>query len=91
MLQRLVGIFAGSLLLVAVAAPGLSGGSALAFSNGSGNSSSAPGQANAIQNCIDSIANQNGNGQTGSETGNDDHDGKTLGTAVTNCDHFWTP
>ena len=89
MLKRLVGIFAGGLLLVAVAVPALGGGSALAFSNGGGNSGSAPGQANAIANCVDAIANQNANGQTGLNTGNNDHDNKTLNTAVTDCDHFW--
>jgi len=89
MLQRLIGIFAGGLLLVAVTVPALGGGSALAFTNGGGESSSAPGQANAIQNCIDNIQKQNGNGQTGSATGNNDHDNKVLNTAVTDCDHFW--
>ncbi len=89
MRKRLVGLFVGGLLLVAVTVPALGGGSALAFSNGGGNSSSAPGQANAIQNCIDNIVKQNANGQTGSATGNNDHDNKTLNTAVTNCDHFW--
>ena len=89
MLKRLVGIFAGGLLLMAVAVPAMGGSSAEAFSNGGGNSATAPGQANAIQNCINNITNQNTNGQTGLATGNNDHDNKVLNTAVTNCDHFW--
>ena len=91
MLKRLVGIFAGGLLLMAVAVPAMGGSGAEAFSNGGGNSGSAPGQANAIANCVDVLVNQDANGQTGSDTGNNDHDGKTLNEAVTNCDHFWTP
>jgi len=88
MLQRLVATFAGGLLLVAVTVPALGGGSALAFSNNA-NPNAADGQANAIANCADNILKQNANGQTGSATGNNDHDNKTLNTAVTDCDHFW--
>ncbi len=88
MLKRLVGIFAGGLLLMAVAVPAMGGSSAEAFSNGGGNSSSAPGQANAIQNCIDNIIKQNANGQVGTANGNA-NDNKQLNTAVTDCDHFW--
>ncbi len=73
---------------MAVTVPALGGSGALAFSNNA-NSNAADGQANAIQNCADNIVKQNGNGQTGSATGNNDHDGKVLETAVTDCDHFW--
>lgn len=59
-----------------------------AYTNGGGNSASAPGQANAIANCLAAIANQNANGQTGDANGNP-NDAKTAATAVTNCDHFW--
>ena len=61
---------------------------AFAYSNGGGNSANAPGQAKAIQNCVDNINKQNGNGQTGSNTGSA-NDSKQLNTAVTNCDNFW--
>ena len=42
----------------------------------------------AVENCVANIANQNGNGQTGANTGND-KDPKQNSTAVTNCDHYW--
>ncbi len=60
-----------------------------AFSNGGGQSATAPGQAKAIANCGAVIGKQNANGQTGSSNGNT-NDKKQLNTAVTNCDHFWT-
>ena len=88
MRKRIVAALVGGLLLLALAVPALGGGSAEAFSNGGGESSSAPGQANAIANCFAVIASDQPDGD---ETGNDAHDGKTLGTAVTNCDHFWGP
>ena len=42
----------------------------------------------ALANCVENIAKQNANGQTGSETGSPNDD-KLAPTAVTNCDHFW--
>ena len=65
------------------------GSSALAFSNGGGESGTAPGQANAIANCVENILKQNANGQTGANTGSA-NDSKPQGTAVTNCDGFFT-
>jgi hypothetical protein len=62
-------------------------GVAWAISNGGGNSANAPGQANAIANCIAALQKQNANGQTGAANGADD--AKTTATAVTNCDHWW--
>ena len=76
----MVGAFSLSLLL--------GGGATLAFTNGGGNSGNAPGQANAIANCSDTITTQNANGQTGAQTGSA-NDPKQLDTGVTNCDHFW--
>jgi len=61
---------------------------AAANPDNNGNGSSAPGQANAGQNCGQNVNKQNANGQTGSETGSP-NDSKQLNTAVTNCDHFW--
>ena len=62
---------------------------AYAFTNGGGQSGSAPGQINAVGNCVDTIIRQNANGVTGAKNGND-NDNKQLDTAVANCDHFWT-
>ncbi len=75
--------------LIAIASLVIVSATAFAFSNGGGNSANAPGQAQAIANCIDTINKQNANGQTGSNTGSA-NDSKQLNTAVTNCDHFWT-
>ncbi len=55
--------------------------SAAAFTGGGGQSGSAPGQAHAIENCIENILKQNANGQTGSLTGSP-NDEKLLSTAV---------
>jgi hypothetical protein len=67
----------------------LSAGPALGSAQpGSGSSGSAPGQAEAVPNCLETIAEQIANGQTGSATGSA-NDEKQLPTAVTNCDHFW--
>ncbi len=66
------------------------GAPALAFTNGGGNSGNAPGQQKAIENCFENIQKQTANGQTGAETGSE-NDSKQAFTAVTNCDHFWTP
>lgn len=72
-----------------VAALALSAGPALGYAqHGKGKSASAPGRANAVANCVETILKQNANGQTGSETGSA-NDKKQLPTGVTNCDHFW--
>jgi hypothetical protein len=74
-------IRAATVLAVTVALGAPSG--ALAFSNGGGNSGSAPGQENAISNCDKAIAKQisrgvqSGGGPKSSEAG------------PLNCDHFW--
>ena len=60
-------------------------GDALAFTNGGGNSGSAPGQANAIANCFDNIAKQTDKGVS---AGGGPKEGVP---APTNCDHFFNP
>jgi hypothetical protein len=81
-----VGAFLGSLLF--------GGGSAFAYTNGGGNSSSAPGKVTAVEKCEATISRQNVNGQTGDQTGNGTDPKQFVpiygDTAVTNCDHFWT-
>ncbi|MBA8910699.1 MULTISPECIES: hypothetical protein [Aminobacter] len=62
---------------------------ALAFNADDTNPNNDQGQAKAIANCVDNIAKQNANGQTGSNTGSA-NDKKQLNTAVTNCDQFWS-
>ncbi len=60
-----------------------SGGSALAVSNGGGNSGNAPGQANAMENCEATIDRQ-------IEKGVSAGGGKKAGVlAPTNCDKFF--
>ncbi len=67
----------------------LSADPALAYAQlGAGNSGTAPGQANAVQNCEKNFEKQEANGQTGSQTGSA-NDEKQRNAAVTNCDHFW--
>jgi hypothetical protein len=78
------------LLLVAIVAMlllNLGVGSTLAYAP-SGPGATAPGQANAFQNCEDNINKQNVNGQTGPNTGSA-NDEKQNNTPVTNCDHVW--
>ena len=76
-------------ILLAISALVLNTGAAMAFSTNA-NENAAQGQQKAIANCAANIAKQNANGQTGSNTGSA-NDSKQLNTAVTNCDHFWTP
>lgn len=82
--MKTIALVSAIALSVSVAGAGF----AVAFTNGGGNSANAPGQANAVANCLDNIAKQNANGQTGANTGSA-NDKKQLNTAVTNCDHFW--
>ena len=61
----------------------VSGGSALAQTNGGGNSSNAPGQAKAAANCGNTIDRQSANGVSAGG-------GPKAGVpAPTNCDHFF--
>ena len=76
------------IFVAGVTALTLTTGAGFAFSNNA-NENAADGQAKARANCSATITKQNGNGQTGENTGNNDHDPKTLNTAVTNCDKFW--
>jgi len=85
MLNRLILAFA---LAFVVSIGATSDAFAFANSKNQGKAAAAPGQAKAIGNCRDVIVKQNGNGQTGSNTGNN-QDPKQLNTAVTECDHFW--
>ena len=63
----------------------VSGGSALAYTNGGGNSASAPGLANAVRNCEATIARQAAKGVSAGG-------GPKQGVlAPTNCDHFFNP
>jgi hypothetical protein len=73
--------------LVLSAALGLSG-AALADKGGTPNDSAANGQAHSGANCVENIAKQDANGQTGANTGSA-NDSKQANTAVTNCDGFW--
>ncbi len=61
----------------------VTGGGAFGYSNGNGNSESAPGQANARENCNRSIERQDEKAYSG---------GKRAGytSAPTNCDHYWS-
>ena len=77
-----------SVLFMTAFAISFGNSAAFAVSNGGGNSANAPGQQNALENCVRNIINQNANGQTGANTGSS-NDKKQLPTAVTNCDHFW--
>ncbi len=83
--KKLIGIVSAAIVF---ASAGLAYGFAQA---GAGNSANAPGQANAIANCLGPdgvVAKQNAGGQIGTKNGNA-NDKKQLATAVTNCDHFW--
>lgn len=80
--KKLIGVISAAIVFA-------SAGLAYGFAQpGAGKSGAAPGQAKAIANCVANIAKQNGNGQTGANTGSA-NDTKQLDTAVTNCDHFW--
>jgi hypothetical protein len=85
--RRMLSLATALALLTAVAVPGAS---AFAAAPVGGNGASAPGQANASENCRENVARQTANGQIGTETGSD-HDKKQAQTAVTNCDHAWAP
>ena len=61
----------------------VTGGGAFGFSNGGGNSGSAPGQERAKENC-----NRVVNGQADKSYSNGNRAGGT--SAPTNCDHYWS-
>ena len=81
-MRRVKGIIAVGALALSFA---FGTGDALAFTNGGGNSGSAPGQANAIANCFDNIAKQTDKGVS---AGGGPKEGVP---APTNCDHFFNP
>lgn len=78
-MRRLVCLLATVTALLAMAFAG----SALATSNGGGNSANAPGQVKAAANCSAAYHNQDGSGvQAGGGP-------KSAETGPLNCDHYW--
>ena len=74
--MKTIGYISAVAFAVSVATAGLS----IAYTNGGGNSATAPGQVNAIANCSENLAKQ-----YAKDNGNNPH----KDAAETNCDHFW--